>query len=74
MVDQAQADSPLFNELVRAAFFDLQRSIELEAIALPSLEEIKKAVVESLVTGQLMITKVNSDNDIKKLLAADGQL
>jgi len=74
LVDQAQADSPLFNELIRAAFFDLQRSIELEAIALPSLEEVKKSVVESLITGQLMITKVNSDNDIKKLLAADGQL
>jgi len=74
LVDQAQADSPLFNELVRSAFFDLQRSIELEAIALPSLDEVKKAVVESLVSGQLMITKVNSDNDIKKLLAADGQL
>jgi hypothetical protein len=74
LVDQAQADSPLFNELVRAAFFDLQRSIELDAIALPNIEDGKKAVVEALVTGQLMITKVNSDNDIKKLLAADGQL
>ena len=73
LVDQARADSPLFNELVRAAYMDLRRSIELEG-ALPSLTEVTKAVVESLVGGQLMITKVNSDNDVKKLLADDGQL
>ena len=41
---------------------------------MPSLEDVKKAVVDSLKTGQLMITKVNSDNDVKKLLADDGQL
>jgi hypothetical protein len=74
LVDQSRADSPLFNELVRAAFVDLRRSIELEGIVLPSLDDVKKAVVEALETGQLMITKVNSDNDIKKLLADDGQL
>jgi hypothetical protein len=74
LVDQARADSPLFNELVRAAYFDLRRSTELEGVSLPSLEDVKKAVVDSLETGQLMITKVNSDKDIKQLLADDGQL
>ena len=73
LVDQAAADSPLFNELVRAAYTDLRRSIELDG-ALPDLEAVKAAVVESLKSGQLMITKVNSDNDVKKLLADDGQL
>jgi hypothetical protein len=74
LVDQARADSPLFNELLRAAYIDLQRSIELEGVSLPKLEDVKKAVVESLDSGQLMITKVNSDKDIKLLLADDGQL
>jgi hypothetical protein len=74
LVDQAAANSPLFNELLRSAYVDLQRSIELEAMVLPKIEDVKKAVVESLAIGQLMITKVNSDNDIKKLLADDGQL
>ena len=73
LVDQARADSPLFHELVRAAYMDLRRSIELEG-ALPSPEDVIKAVVEILDAGQLMITKVNSDNDVKKLLAEDGQL
>lgn len=74
LVDQAHADSPLFNELVRAAYEDLRRSIELEGISLPTLEDVKKTVVDSVESGQLMITKVNSDNDIKQLLADDGQL
>jgi hypothetical protein len=74
LVDQAHADSPLFHELVRAAYVDLRRSIELEDLSVPSIESVMKAVAESLETGQLMITKVNSDNDVKKLLADDGQL
>ena len=74
LVDQAREDSPLFNELVRTAYLDIRRSIELEGVQVPSLEDVTKAVAESLLTGQLMITKVNSDNDVKKLLADDGQL
>ncbi len=74
LVDQARAGSPLFNELVRAAYFDLQRSVELEGLSPPKLEDAKKAVVDSLESGQLMITKVNSDKDIKQLLDDGGQL
>lgn len=74
LIDQARADSPLFHELVRTAYMDLKRSIELEGMSLPTLEDVTRAVSNSLETGQLMITKVNSDNDIKKLLADDGQL
>jgi len=74
LVDQAAANSPLFNELLRSAYVDLQRSIELEAMVLPNIDAVKKSVIESLAVSQLVITKVNSDNDIKKLLADDGQL
>ncbi len=74
LIDQARADSPLFNELLRSAYADLRRSIELEGVAMPAFEDAKAAVVEALIGGQLRITKVNSDNDIKKLLADDGQL
>lgn len=74
LVDQARVDSPLFNELLRAAYSDLRRSIALDALRLPAFEDAKKAVIDSLLTGQLMITKVNSDTEIKNLLASDGQL
>jgi hypothetical protein len=74
LVDEAQVDSPLFNELLRSAYTDLKRSIEIEGTALPLYEEVKKAVVGALAGGQLMITKVNKDKDIKKLLDDEGQL
>lgn len=74
LVDQARADSPLFDELIRAGYADLKRSIELEGVPLPQFEKVKKAVVDSLETGELMITKVNSDKDIKELLDDSGQL
>ena len=74
LVDEAEADSPLFNELLRSAYTDLKRSIDIEGTKLPSFEEVKKAVVDALSGGQLMITKVNKDKDIKKLLDDEGQL
>lgn len=74
LVDQAREDSPLFDQLVRAAYNDLRRSIELEGVPLPGMDAVKAGVVEALQGGQLMITKVNSDTEIKKLLAEDGQL
>jgi hypothetical protein len=74
LIDQAQADSPLFEELLRTAYSDLRRSVELEATPLPDFEDVKKAVSEALLTGQLMITKVNSDNVVEKLLDDQGQL
>ena len=74
LMDQATADSPLFNELVRRSYFDLRRSIKLVGSSLPELEEVRLAVVDALKTGQLVIIKVNSDNDIKPLLGDDGQL
>jgi hypothetical protein len=73
LVDQARVDSPLFNELIRSAYFDVRRSAELEG-AVPTIEDVKAAVVESLLAGQLMITRVNSDQDVTQLLADDGQL
>jgi len=74
LVDEAEVDSPLFNELLRSAYLDLKRSIDIEGTKLPSFEEVKKAVVEALSGGQLMITKVNKDKDIFKLLDDEGQL
>lgn len=74
LVDQAREDSPLFDQLIRAAYSDLRRSIELEGVRVPAIDAVKEAVVDSLQTGQLVITKVNSDTDIKNLLAEDGQL
>ncbi len=74
LIDQAEADSPLFNELLRAAYVDLRRSAETDEYPLPDFDEVKRAVLDALSQGQLMITKVNSDNDVKNLLDDEGQL
>ena len=74
LMDQAVANSPLFNELVRKSYFDLRRSIKLVTGDFPTLEEVQSYVVDALKTEQLVIIKVNSDNDIKPLLGDDGQL
>ncbi|MDR3406884.1 MAG: Z1 domain-containing protein [Methylovirgula sp.] len=74
LIDQAEADSPLFNELLRAAYVDLRRSADTDEFPLPDFDEVKNAVRDALAAGQLMITKVNSDNDVKNLLDDEGQL
>ena len=74
LISQAHADSPLFNQLLRKAYDDLRRSIHLEGTKLPTVEVVKESLLEALVGGHLMITKVNSEQEIKKLLDDDGQL
>ena len=54
LVDQSREDSPLFDQLVRAAYSDLRKSIELDGVSLPDIDTAKDAVGESLQTGQLI--------------------
>jgi hypothetical protein len=74
LVAEARVDSALFADRVRAAYDGLQKSLELEGMSLPKPNDVLKVVALSLMDGELMITKVNSDNDIKPLLDEDGQL
>lgn len=71
----AKENSPLFDELLRRSYNDLQRSIELsDSQLLPTYEAVKEETVKAILSGQLMITRVNSDNDVDPLLDEDGQL
>lgn len=70
----AKENSSLFDELLRKSFNNLQRSIKLDGLDLPAYETVKKDVISAIISGQLMITKVNSDKDIDELLDEDGQL
>ena len=74
LVDQARQDSPEFNELLQVAHEDLKRSIAIIGKPLPVLERVHGRVRQALLDDEMMITKVNSDNDIEELLADDGQL
>lgn len=74
LIQEAREATPLFDGMVRAAFVDLSRSIQLSGERIPEFADVLSGVIEAIQSGQLMITKVNSDNDIKQLLADDGQL
>jgi hypothetical protein len=73
-VEQAAKDSALFWQLLEAAYVDLSRSIELAAAALPPLATVAAEVKRALAGGFVMITKVNSNQQVEELLDDDGQL
>lgn len=74
LVLEGAQDTARFNELLDLAYSDLARSVQLAGNSIPTKAEVKAEVVNALIGGQLMITKVNSDKDIEQLLDDDGQL
>jgi len=74
LVQEANDNTQIFNDLLLKAYQDLQRSIQRSDIGLPIFESVKSEVVNSLRDGELMVTRVNSDNDVDELLDDDGQL
>jgi hypothetical protein len=74
LINEAGADTPRFNGLLQSAYSDLQRSVKLDGSWLPKFDDVKAEVVRTLIGGEFMITKVNSDKAVKELLAEDGQL
>jgi hypothetical protein len=61
-------------ELIQVSFEDLSRSLKLTSIPIPDIKEIFENVDLALKKGHLMVNKVNSDDDVKKLLNESGQL
>jgi hypothetical protein len=71
---EAQQQSALLRKLAQDAYQDLSRSILLAKQTLPAFDEVWARVVSSLVTGELNITKVNSEAQMNALLDDEGQL
>lgn len=74
LVEEASKNSTLFGSLVRSAYDDLKRSIEIANVKMPRFDEVLREVKQALLDGYLMITKVNSDSEIEALLDDEGQL
>ena len=71
----AEKNGQQFDDLVREAFNDLERSLKLESHSIPGFAEVKGAVRDALLKKHLMITTVNSDQELNSLLDdEDGQL
>ncbi len=61
-------------ELFGEAYDDLKVSINLKNHLLPRRERVIQESIGALKDGWLMVTKVNSENQINELLDEDGQL
>ena len=72
----SEKNNTLLDQLIEAAYKDLAESIKEAKHYLPSLAAVRKEVYEALRPdiGQLMITKVNSEEDVMKQLDEQGQL
>jgi hypothetical protein len=74
LVEAAEKEKPIFEQLLQKAYNDLKASIDIVGALIPNYTDTRKEVKKALLTGHLMITKVNSDNEIEELLDEDGQL
>lgn len=72
--EAALNDQALLDDLIHKSYDDLSQSIKIKGHYLPSLEEVSDAVYAALREGQVMITKVNSEQEVEKLLDDQGQL
>lgn len=74
LIKIAKEDRTLFDQLVKDAYDDLKKSIELTDIKLPEFATVLQNVSKALIDGMLVVEKVNSDKDVKALLDIKGQL
>ncbi|HZE70014.1 MAG TPA: Z1 domain-containing protein [Pyrinomonadaceae bacterium] len=74
--ESTKNNKKLLDLLIEAAYKNLSQSILVAKHYLPSLAEVRTEVYEALRPdrGQLMITKVNSEDDVMKQLDEQGQL
>lgn len=63
-----------FASLIEEAYKDLTPSIAAAKLILPTLEDVIKKVVAAVGEERIMLTKVNSEIEVKQLLDENGQL
>ncbi len=60
--------------LVRESWEDLERSLKLGRVEYPAFEDVERAVSSALVGDEVMVSIVNSENQVKDQLDDEGQL
>jgi len=74
LVDAAANDSPEFDELLGESYADLEKSLALAGTPIPSADAVRRIVRDALTNEYVVVTVVNSNNDVRNLLDEDGQL
>jgi len=74
LIHEATTESLTINKLIKESYKNLENSLKLSGAYYPNLDIVAKTTLKSLVEGHVMVTRVNSDNDVKLLLDRKGQL
>ncbi|MFC2040743.1 Z1 domain-containing protein [Chloroflexota bacterium] len=64
----------LIHELVKVAYEDLYRSVQLVSSIIPSLNEVTDEVLNAFQKDFIMVSVVNSEKQVAELLNDEGQL
>jgi Z1 domain len=74
LTDAVDKNRPQLEALLVRAYEDLKRSIQVQGSYLPAQQAVLDAASAALRDGWLMITKVNSEQQVEQLLDDEGQL
>ena len=74
LVDAVASDVELVQGLFATAYADLKPSIEAQGQPVPAESAVLEECLTALREGWLMITKVNSEQEVERLLDSEGQL
>lgn len=67
-------DSDKFHEFIETSYRSFEKSIDLTNLYMPKFEEVINEVSSILKKEYVSVVTVNSENDVKSLLDANGQL
>lgn len=70
----AKTQDPIFARLCNMAIKDLNRSVGAEGLTMPAVVDIVSAVSDAFGRGQVVLERVNSDNDVVALLDENAEL
>ena len=74
LADAAREDDPVLRNLLESAYDDLAASISLGGYLVPDREAVIERVIEGLKEDHMLVTKVNSDEEVLAMLDRSGQL
>lgn len=74
LIDESQKNSKIFLEIINESFENLKKSVELNGDYLPSSKSVTERVKKILADEQLLVTSVNSEQQVESMLDDSGQL